>query len=187
VTSRPPRQATVSASPAPECPEVRSLREEIRQSKPFESAAEEAAVALLRTTDLVRRRIAAVIEAHDVTTQQYNVLRILRGAGDQGLQTLELASRMIEQAPGITRLIDRLEAKKLVRRERPRGDRRCVICRITASGLELVARLDGPVRSADARAMACLDEAELAQLIGLLARVRATNQNPEPQTSPAAG
>jgi DNA-binding MarR family transcriptional regulator len=178
---------TPALAPESECPAVPSLREEIRQTRPFASAAEEAAVALLRTTDLVRRRIAAAIEPHDVTIQQYNVLRILRGAGEGGLQTLDLASRMIEQAPGITRLIDRLEAKKLVRRERPRGDRRCVICRITPAGRDLLARLDEPVRAADARAMACLDDAELQQLIAFLARVRAAHQKAEPQASPAAG
>ena len=123
------------------------LREEIRQERPFDSPAQEATLALLRTTDLVRRRLAAVIEPHGVTLQQYNVLRIRRGAGADGLQTLEIAHRMVEQAPGITRLLDRLEAKRLVRREPPVGDRRFVICRIVEvvlhskeRGLELLGK-----------------------------------------------
>lgn len=152
-----------------------SLRDEIRQQQPFDSPAEEATLALLRTTDLVRRRLAAVIEPHGVTLQQYNVLRILRGAGGDGMQTLEIAHRMVEQAPGITRLLDRLEAKRLVRRERPAGDRRCVICRISEAGLKLLARLDQPVKSHDAHATACLTEAQLGQLIGALARVRSAH------------
>lgn len=151
------------------------LREEIRQERPFDSAAQEATLALLRTTDLVRRRLAAVIEPHGVTLQQYNVLRILRGAGADGLQTLEIAHRMVEQAPGITRLLDRLEAKRLVRRERPEGDRRCVICRISDTGRKLLARLDEPVRSHDAHATGCLTEKQLEQLVDLLERVRAAH------------
>src|SRR5947207_13986566 len=100
-------------------------------------------VALIRTADVVRRAVGDVVEPHGITAQQYNVLRILRGAGREGLPTLEIAERMIEQTPGITRLIDRLESKKLVARERSATDRRCVYCRITAAGTDLVSRPDG--------------------------------------------
>ncbi len=109
----------------------------------------------------------------DVTPQQYNVLRILRGAGDAGLPTLEIAERMIEQAPGVTRLLDRLEAKSLVRRERCARDRRQVLCYITADGTKLLARLDGPIDEADEAAMAGLTESETKTLIRLLDKVRA--------------
>src|SRR6266576_2721240 len=112
----------------------------------FRSREQEAALGLLRTADAVKRSLAQVIEPHGITAQQYNVLRILRGAGADGLPTLEIADRMIEQTPGITRLIDRLESKKLVWRERSSTDRRCVYCRITAAGIALLARLDGPVQ-----------------------------------------
>src|ERR687897_938950 len=98
--------------------ETSALQKEIRQTRPFQSRGQEAVLALMRTTDLARRVIGKVLEPYDVTAQQYNVLRILRGAGEAGLPTLDIADRMIEQAPGITRLIDRLEAKGLVRRER---------------------------------------------------------------------
>ncbi len=80
------------------------LQREIKQRKPFQSRAQEAAIGLLRTADTVRREIASVVEPHGITLQQYNVLRILRGAGALGLPTLEIAARMVEQAPGITRL-----------------------------------------------------------------------------------
>lgn len=148
------------------------IERELKQRKPFPTRNEEAAVALMRTADLVRRTIAQVIEPHGITTQQYNVLRILRGAGDQGLPTLEIAERMIEQTPGITRLIDRLEAKHLVSRERCPTDRRQVFCRITEEGMGLLAGLDEPVRRADSGALAALTERELGSLLGLLDKTR---------------
>src|SRR6266699_1541446 len=124
-----------------------SVRSEIKQQRPFPSPHQEAVVTLMRTADLARRVVAGVVEPHGITAQQYNVLRILRGAGQDGLPTLEIAERMIEQTPGITRLIDRLETKKLVSRERCATDRRQVFCRISAPGLALLARLDEPVRA----------------------------------------
>ncbi|MCG3191828.1 MAG: hypothetical protein DIJKHBIC_01056 [Thermoanaerobaculia bacterium] len=148
------------------------LQQEIRQKRPFASSAEEAALALLKTADTVRRLISAVVEPHGITLQQYNVLRILRGAGSEGLPTLEIASRMIEQAPGITRLIDRLEAKGLVERRRGGKDRRQVLCGVTREGLELLAGLDEPVKAADEHAMNGVPENDLVTLIRLLDRVR---------------
>ncbi|MFP5247340.1 MAG: MarR family winged helix-turn-helix transcriptional regulator, partial [Thermoanaerobaculia bacterium] len=117
-----------------------TLRDELKQTRPFVTRTQEAALALLRTADLVRRSIGAVVEPEGITMQQYNVLRILRGAGEKGLPTLEIAERMVEQTPGITRLIDRLETKQLVGRERCPTDRRQVFCRITKEGLALLAR-----------------------------------------------
>lgn len=148
------------------------LKDEILQNQPFRSSGQEAILGLLRTTDLVRRRIQEIVEPAGITLQQYNVLRILRGAGDAGLPTLAIAHRMLEQTPGITRLIDRLEAKGWVSRERQQGDRRLVVCRITASGLELLARLDLPVNETDTTLLSMLDEDEQLQLIGLLDRIR---------------
>jgi DNA-binding MarR family transcriptional regulator len=132
-------------------------------------------VALLRTADLVRRALGRVLEPYDITPQQYNVLRILRGAGEQGLPTLEIGERMIEQTPGITRLLDRLEAKELVRRERCREDRRQVLCWLTPAGLDLVERLDEPIDSADAEAVAMLEVEEQEKLLRLLDAIRARN------------
>ncbi len=149
-----------------------SLQCEIRQTRPFRSKGHEATLAILRTADLIRRRMTEVIEPHGVTMQQYNVLRILRGAGDEPLPTLEIAERMIEQTPGITRLLDRLEAKSLVVRERCPHDRRLVHCRITVEGLELLERMDDAVHSADDEMVAMLAPAELDALTGMLDRVR---------------
>ena len=149
------------------------LQREIRQRKPFRSQGQEVVVALLRTADLVRRVVGRTLEPHDITVQQYNVLRILRGAGEQGLPTLEIAERMIEQAPGVTRLLDRLEAKGLVRRQRCAQDRRQVLCWLTPAGLDLVERLDEPVDSADAKAVAMLTPEEQDRLLGMLSSIRA--------------
>ena len=151
-----------------------SIRDEIKQSRPFASAAEEAVVTLLATADRVRTGLAQVVGAHGITLQQYNVLRILRGAGDEGLPTLEIAARMIEHSPGITRLLDRLEAKKLVRRVRCPEDRRQVLCHATEAARRLLAGLDGPVADAGRRALAPLDLSRTAELVRLLDAVRAT-------------
>jgi MarR family transcriptional regulator, organic hydroperoxide resistance regulator len=153
--------------------ELSPILREIRQSKPFRSKGQEVLVALLRTADVVRRAISRVLEPYDITPQQYNVLRILRGAGEQGLPTLDIADRMIEQAPGVTRLLDRLEAKGWVRRQRCPEDRRQVLCWLTPAGLELVTRLDEPVESADAEAVAELSPEDQDHLLRLLDAVRA--------------
>ncbi len=157
--------------------------QEIKQRQPFTSREEEAAVTLLRTADVVRRVVGTVIERQGITVQQYNVLRILRGAGRVGLPTLEIAQRMIEQRPGITRLIDRLQKKKLVERERGSSDRRCVYCRITPVGMTLLAALDEPVRAATDVAFQGVTKRELAQLVESLDRLRESIHRPNKRRS----
>jgi MarR family transcriptional regulator, organic hydroperoxide resistance regulator len=149
-----------------------AIQAEIRQRKPFSSRSKEALVALLRTVDVLKRQVSQVVEPHDLTLQQYNVLRILRGARGEDLPTLEIAQRMIEQAPGITRLLDRLEAKGLVHRARCVHDRRQVLCGITPKGLKLLAALEEPMDRADAAALGMLGERDLDTLITLLDRIR---------------
>jgi DNA-binding MarR family transcriptional regulator len=132
-----------------------------------------AVLAILRAADALRRRGMALLEPYGITPQQFNVLRILRGARPDGLCTLTIAERMIEQTPGITRLIDRLEAKRLVVRVRSAQDRRQVWCRITPAGLQLLARLDKPVGDLDRAVMARLpgaDQRKLAELLELVHR-----------------
>lgn len=151
---------------------ISRVQREIKQSRPFPSPCAEAAVALLLTADKVRRNVAKVVEPHGITIQQYNVLRILRGAGQAGIATLEIVERMIEQTPGITRLLDRLEAKQLVRRQRCPSDRRQVLCWITETGTDLLSSLDKSVQRADAEVMQSLGKKEVVELIELLDRVR---------------
>jgi len=126
----------------------------------------------MKTADLVNRRFASVVEPAGISGQQYNVLRILRGSGKDGLPTLEVASRLIEQTPGITRLLDRLEAKKWIRRERCPRDRRQVLCWITPSGLDLLAGLEQAVLDFDREVLGQLSGADLRELIRILDRIR---------------
>jgi DNA-binding MarR family transcriptional regulator len=140
--------------------------------RPPRSPREEVIPELLKTADIVRRRIASILAPYDVTPQQYNVLRILRGAGPAGLPTLDIGERLIEDTPGITRLIDRMELHGWVLRERSRDDRRLVLCRLTPSGHDLLAELDPIVAAAPASVLSRLPEASARQLRALLARVR---------------
>ncbi|OLD42291.1 MAG: hypothetical protein AUI63_08705, partial [Gemmatimonadetes bacterium 13_1_40CM_2_60_3] len=141
----------------------------------FRSREQQATLGLLRTADAVKRSLAQVIEPHGITPQQYNVLRILRGAGPDGMPTLTIGERMIEQTPGVTRLVDRLERKGLVARTPCPTDRRRVFCRITPKGLDLLKELDDPINRWDAQAVSVLPPSELDSLINLLDRVRASN------------
>jgi DNA-binding MarR family transcriptional regulator len=149
-----------------------AVQREIRQRRPFRSRSQEGVVALLRTVDLVRRLLSHVVDGHGITLQQYNVLRILRGAGAEGLPTLEIAERMIEQTPGVTRLLDRLEAKRLVRRARCPRDRRQVLCFATPAALKLLDELEDPMDRADRAALGMLAPAQVDGLIELLDRIR---------------
>jgi DNA-binding MarR family transcriptional regulator len=152
---------------------VPGIQEEIRQSKPFRTRSQEAYLAMLRTADDAKRFATHVLEPAGVTLQQYNVLRILRGAGEQGLPTLAVAERMVERTPGVTRLIDRMEKKGWVVRVRCTEDRRRVWCRITQSGLELLSSLDNPMNAVDDSLSGALNESEISELIGYLDRLRA--------------
>lgn len=148
------------------------LLKELRQSKPFGTLEQEAVVALFRTVDHVRRLQTESFVKAEMTEQQFNVLRILRGAGNEGLPTLSVADRLIEQTPGITRLLDRLEAKGLVRRERPAADRRQVYCFITPAGLDLLKLMDPEVAKGARRAMQHLTQAEMKALLEILETIR---------------
>jgi DNA-binding MarR family transcriptional regulator len=148
------------------------LQRELRQTRPFLSPAHEATLALLRTADLLTRALARTIEPHGITAQQYNVLRILRGAAPDPLPTLEIGERMIEQTPGITRLLDRLEAKGLVARNRCTSDRRQVHCHITDAGMALLAVLDAPVEALGEELMRPLGRTAQKELTALVDRIR---------------
>ncbi len=152
------------------------LQRELQQRRPFQSPGHEAIVGLLRTTDLVRRQLAARIEPHGITLQQFNVLRILRGAGAAGLPTLEVGNRMVEQTPGVTRLLDRLEAKTLVRREHCPHDRRQHLCRITPPGLSLLAALDRELANLDDEVLKGLTAPQRKAFIRLLDSIRAAHE-----------
>ena len=148
------------------------LEADIKQTKPFVSAYQEAALSILHTADALRRHYIEVITPFGVTPQQYNVLRIVRGAGEAGIPSLEIAERMIERSPGMTRLLDRLEEKNLVTRTRSRQDRRVVFCTLTAQGAALLKKMDPHVREGEQRALESLETSSLLELTRLLGDVR---------------
>ncbi|MBL0160800.1 MAG: MarR family transcriptional regulator [Bryobacterales bacterium] len=148
------------------------LQSELKQTRPFQSIYQEATLSVMKTADLLRRQLTRQLEPHEITPQQYNVLRILRGAGKAGLPTLSIGERLIEETPGMTRLLDRLEFKGLVRRVRCEQDRRQVLCYITDGGVRLLAELD-PVLAANEKVMAgTLTGAEAESLVVLLEKMR---------------
>jgi len=150
-----------------------TVAEAILQKRPLRSKRQEALLALLLVAGELRARFNAHFAAGEgLTHQQYNVLRILRGAGPSGLPTLDIGERMIERTPGVTRLVDRLIAKKLVQRERSAEDRRQVWCSLSARGRQLLARYDDEVDALEDEAFGCLGNAELQQLIELANKVR---------------
>ncbi len=155
-------------------PHKSTIQDELKQRRPFHSRYQEALLALMRTAAVSKRPVVKVVEAAGISLAQYNVLRILRGAGRDGLPTLAIRERMVEEAAGITRLIDKLEAAGYVSRERSTPDRRLVLCRISESGLALLSELDADVNEADKAVLQVLNDEELDQLIDLLDKVRAT-------------
>jgi len=159
---------------------MRSIRDEIRQSRPFASLEEEGVVTLLRTADTMRRELYDVVAPRGITLQQYNVLRILRGAGNDGLPTLEVAARMIEATPGITRLLERLERKGLVQRRRCPEDHRKVLCFASEKALDVLRELDRPMSEAGRRLLAPLGEASTRELIRHLNHARGGQRPPGP-------
>jgi DNA-binding MarR family transcriptional regulator len=148
-----------------------TILEEIKQTRPFRTKSQEATVALLRTAHLLRRRVEAVVAVEDLTYQQYNVLRILRGAGAP-LPTMDISDRMVETACGITRLLSTLEEKGLIRREQWAGDRRQVLCQITPAGLRLLDRLQGPMNELDDALAGRLTETQLDSVLEILSEIR---------------
>jgi DNA-binding MarR family transcriptional regulator len=151
----------------------KSLQAEIQQTKPFTSLEDEAAVSLHRTADQLHGRFSDMLKPHALSPTQFNALRILRGAGDGGRTCSEIAERMINRDPDITRLLDRLERRGLVARSREGRDRRVIITRINQAGLELLRALDRPVEEFNRKQMGRLSEAQLRTLVKLLEAVRA--------------
>ncbi len=150
------------------------LAQELKQTKPFANLEVEAFLNLVRTADQLNRDAAALLKPFDLTMAQYNVLRILRGAGDDGLPCGEIGARMVTHDPDITRLLDRLEKRGLTTRARAKDDRRVVIVRITTAGTALLARsdLDNAILGVHRRHFGHLDKPQLKHLIDLLESVR---------------
>jgi MarR family transcriptional regulator, 2-MHQ and catechol-resistance regulon repressor len=150
----------------------RKLQDELGKKRPFESPEQEAYLNLARTGDRLQTRFLRLFRDYDLTPSQYNVLRILRGEGEP-MKCMDVAGRTVTEVPGITGLIDRLEARGLVERQRSTEDRREVFVSVTAKGLKLLADLDEPVAGMHRTLLGHLTRAELAELVRLLEKARA--------------
>jgi DNA-binding MarR family transcriptional regulator len=148
------------------------LKSEIAQERPFASDEEEALLNLMRTSDCVQRVFQRRTRDWGVTSTQYNVLRILRGAGSQGLTCSAIGDRMITAEPDITRLLARLKAMKLIKQQRDKHDRRVVWTHISAAGLELLGQMDAEITQIPRDLLGHLDRRDLSELIRLLELAR---------------
>ncbi len=150
----------------------KTLRDEIRQEKPFGSLREEAHLNVARTDAVARDRFERVLAPHGLSATQYNVLRILRGAGKDGLCRNEIGERLISRMPDVSRLLDRMEGAGLVSRVRSTEDRRLVNTMLTTAGRALVDELDAPVRRYHEERLGHMTEPQLRSLIDLLSVAR---------------
>jgi DNA-binding MarR family transcriptional regulator len=148
------------------------IQSELRQSKPVGSLEEEAFLNVQRTANVLSQAMGELLKAHDLTQTQYNVLRILRGAGPAGLNAGEIGERMITRDPDVTRLLDRLGRRGLAERWRCTEDRRVVWTRITDAGRELIAPLDAPVHELHVRLLRHMGDDRLRQMVELLEAAR---------------
>jgi DNA-binding MarR family transcriptional regulator len=148
------------------------ILEELQQTKPFQYIEEEAFLNVQRTADVLMQALLAVLKPSGLSATQYNVLRILRGAGNNGMTCKDVGSRMITPDPDITRLLDRLEKRNLLTRNRAREDRRFVTIQITDEGLEMLRQLDAPIRELQLQMFQCLGPHRVTELVDLLESVR---------------
>jgi len=146
----------------------------------FDSLQQQAFLNLWRTYDRLRQYEDDLFARFELTPQQYNVLRLLRGEYPQPLPTLTLAARLVSRAPDITRMLDKLEQRGWITRERPAANRRLVLVKITTGGLELLKQLDRPVQECHAQQLGHLGEAELRKLISLLESARRPHESEGP-------
>ena len=152
---------------------LKTLRDELKMSKPFKSVEEEALLSIARTAALLEHAGAEALEPFKLTITQYNVLRILRGAGDPGLCRNEVGQRLVTKVPDVTRLLDRMEAAGLIVRQRGGEDRRYVATRITEKGLKLLDKIDRELPAIHGRQLGHVGQKRLRELIALLEEVRA--------------
>jgi DNA-binding MarR family transcriptional regulator len=150
------------------------ILDELHQSKPFGSPSAEAMVSVLRTAAVLEHALGEALRPLGITHTQYNVLRILRGAGRDGLCGRAVGERLISRVPDVPRLLERLADLELVRRERSGEDRRHVTARITARGRELLQEADRAVRQVEQRRFRELDAGRMAGLIDALEVLRST-------------
>jgi len=150
-----------------------TLQAEIKQSRPFASQEEEAVLNILRTADRIQYHLQQMLKPLGITPTQYNVLRILRGAGNGGLRCSDIGERLISSDPDITRLLTRLQKMRLVRRKRDPKDRRVIYTRISPRGMDLLEELDPVVCNHAKEVLQGLNKEKLGELISMLEEIRA--------------
>jgi DNA-binding MarR family transcriptional regulator len=150
----------------------RTLREELKMNKPFKSVEEEALLNIARTAALLEHSGAESLKPFGLTITQYNVLRILRGAGETGLCRNEVGERLITRVPDVTRLLDRMESSGLITRRRGGEDRRFVSTSITEKGLKLLEKIDRDLPAVHHRQLGHVSPKRLRDLIDILEDVR---------------
>ena len=159
-------------------PMTGALARELRQTKPFANLEEEVFLNILRTGDALLQREVEVLRTEDLGFAQYNILRILRGAGERGASCGEIAERMVNRDPDLTRLLDRLEERGLVARSRSTEDRRVVVSRITSKARSLLEKLDATVPEAHRKQLKHMSREQLRTLAELLVLARTPPTKP---------
>jgi DNA-binding MarR family transcriptional regulator len=156
---------------------VRSLQDELKQRKPFQNLEEEAFLNIARTYAVLEHALLQALKPFDITPTQYNVLRILRGAGPDGLCRNEVGERLVRRVPDVTRLLDRMEEMDLVGRVRGGEDRRYVTARITRQGLAVLERLDEEIYRSHRKQLGHIDRKSLRALIDVLTEIRSGQES----------
>ncbi|WP_218934096.1 MarR family winged helix-turn-helix transcriptional regulator [Rubripirellula lacrimiformis] len=147
------------------------IKDELKKRGPFDSVEQEATLAILRTSDLLENRLARLLREHGLTMSQYNVLRILRGEA-KPLPCLEVASRMIQVAPAITRVVDQLQGLKLIDKTQSKQDRRVFLIEINGDGKRRLKKIDQPLLDLHANLLSGVPKKELKMLVKALDLVR---------------
>ena len=148
-----------------------SLRQQLKKKGPFDSLEQEAMLSILRTSDLLENRLARLLREYDLTPSQYNAMRIMRGEGEP-MPCLEVAQRMIQVAPAITRVVDQLVGRRLVDKQQSSEDRRVFLVELTTSGTRLLEKLDDPIRSLHQSLLGHVSKSDLKTLNGILELAR---------------
>ena len=148
------------------------IQQELQQTKPFRNVGEEVLLNIMRTADVLELKLTDLLKPHGLSPTQYNVLRILRGAGKEGASCKDIGSRMLTRDPDVTRMMDRLEDRKLIERGRAKEDRRVVTHSLTADGLHLVNQLDRPMERLQRDLLRHMAPERLKELIELLEEIR---------------
>ncbi len=149
----------------------RTLKDDLKKRGPFDSLEQEATLAILRTSDLLQNRLARLLREYGLTVTQYNVLRILRGEG-KPMACLEIASRMIQVAPAITRVVDQLLALEFITKTQSEDDRRVFQIELTAAAGRLLKKIDTPILNLHATLLATVSPADLKELVRILETTR---------------